>query len=55
MLCLHQMIRPKLKLQVPGWGDCTTCKPDIPGNWGCKGFYGVNMSVAGNQGNNGNG
>lgn len=42
ILCLRQWCRPKIRLHVNGWGDCTTCKPNED-NKKCAGYVPVTV------------
>ena len=44
VICVNQMVRPKIKMSLDGVGDCTECVADEE-NKNCKNFRAVRLSV----------
>ena len=43
--CFYQVFGGKKYPIIPGWGDCTICKPDEK-NRQCKGYLPINVSFS---------
>jgi len=51
-VCLYHLLRPHAKdfSILDGWGDCTTCEPDLENNPNCRGYIPIYLRIIGSEG-----